>query len=126
MILISIKYKQFFRFVMVGSLSTLLNFVFYQLFNSFNIRVELSAIIGYVIGLICSFVLGKIWVFKNESSQIKKQFFKFILIYITSLILYTLIISYFNDEYGKIYSWLFAISISTLINFLGSKYAVFK
>ena len=72
MILILKKYRQFFRFILVGSLSTLLNFVFYQLFNSFNIQVELSAIIGYVIGLICSFIFGKTWVFKNGSSQIKK------------------------------------------------------
>lgn len=120
------KYKQFFRFILVGFLSTLLNFIFYQLFNSFNVQVELSAVIGYIMGLLCSFIFGKTWVFKNSSTQIKKQFFKFVLIYITSLILYTLIISYFNEEYGKIYSWLFAISISTLINFLGSKYAVFK
>ena len=123
---ISKKYKQFFRFVLVGLLSTLLNFMFYQLLNYFNIQIELSAVIAYLIGLICSFIFGKTWVFENNSNKIKKQFFKFILIYMTSLILYTLIISYFNDDYGKTYSWLFAISISTLINFFGSKYAVFK
>lgn len=123
---VSKKYRQFFRFVLVGLLSTLLNFMFYQLLNYFNIQIELSAVIAYIIGLICSFIFGKTWVFENNSDKIKKQFFKFILIYMTSLILYTLIISYFNDDYGKTYSWLFAISISTLINFFGSKYAVFK
>ena len=122
----NLKIKELIRFIVVGIFSTLINFLVYYFFISINLIVELSAIIGYVTGIFISFIFGKIWVFSNHDSKVKIQLIKFFILYIFSLTIYTIIISHYNQQLGKIFSWFIAISISTIINFIGSKYVVFK
>ena len=99
---ITSKYKQFIRFVIVGSVSTILNFLVYYFFLKINLNLELSAILGYITGLLFSFIFGKSWVFKSKDSNINKQIILFVSIYLISLTIYTVLISFLSDYYGNI------------------------
>ena len=79
-------------------------------------------------GILVSFILAKLWVFKNSSSQpLAKSLFLFYLIYFFGGIEMTLVIVFINQlmENFKI-AWLFGALIGSLNNYLGSKYLLFK
>jgi putative flippase GtrA len=94
------------------------------LFNN----ILFASISGYCIGILISFIFGKLWVFKNSNGQpLVKSFSLFCLIYFLGGIEMSLVILFINqliDNY-KI-AWLFGAVIGSINNYLGSKYLSFK
>ena len=117
----------FFRFVLVGLLSTLLNYLTYIILIYINIPITFSAVIGYSFGLINSYILGERWVFKIKSKKFYSSKFKFLLLYtfggMGMSIIVSILIKY-NFDYKL--AWLVGILFAVANNFLGSKYFVFK
>ena len=71
--------SNFLRFVVVGTFSTLVNFLFYLFFiNVVNFEVFLSSIIGYSFGLITSYHFGRTWVFNTLHKPNIRNVFLFI------------------------------------------------
>ena len=119
---------QIFRFVISGLIATSINFIVYSLFYIIFKNIILASLTGYSAGLFSSFVLSKIWVFKdNSNKRIFKSFFIFCLIYFLGGLEMSLIIIFVNQlvDNHKI-AWLFGAFIGALNNFLGSKYFLFK
>ena len=117
----------FVKFAFVGVLSTIINFVVYY-FNIIllNTSVTLGAFIGYLAGLLCSFVLGKNWVFLKHELSMSSTFLKFVGVYSIGLGLHTILTTSFNTILDYKIAWLLGTTTSTATNFLGSKYVVFK
>ena len=119
---------QIFRFIFSGLIASFINFL---VFNSFYLilkNIIIASLFGYVIGLSLSFVLAKIWVFKDDSKKrIFKSFFVFCLIYILGGLEMSLII-FFLNQFAVNYkvAWLFGAFIGALNNYFGSKYFLFK
>ncbi len=119
---------QILRFVVAGTFSTVINFLVYRsIFLIFN-NITFASLLGYLTGLLSSFLFATIWVF-NKKSQFKilKSLSIFILIYILGGIEMSLIIIFLNalmNDY-KI-AWFFGAMVGSLNNYLGSKYFLFK
>ena len=119
---------QIFRFVISGLISTCLNFLVYNIIYTIFRNIFFASIFGYSIGLITSFTLAKIWVFRdNSKKKILKSFFIFCIIYFLGGLEMSLIIIFLNQLLiNHRFSWLCGTFIAALNNYLGSKYFLFK
>ena len=116
-----------FRFLTVGVINTLLSITVIFCLKFFYSFSDVTAnFIGYVAGLICSFILNKKWTF-NHTGTLLQTVLKFILVflvaYIANLMLVLLFIKFGVNAY---LSHLIGIPIYTAIFYLGSKLYVFK
>ena len=120
-------FNQFKRFSIVGFASTLINFVFYKLILKIFESILFASIIGYLMGLLNSYVFGKKWVFKSKKSTNIKTITKFIFVYAVGGVLSTLTIYFLNSiSFGFSSSWFVGTFLAVLNNFYGSKFFVFK
>lgn len=120
-------FNQFKRYSIVGFVSTLINFIFYNLTLMVFDKILLASFVGYFIGLINSYVFGKKWVFKSKISNNIKTITKFIFVYGFGAFLSAFTIYYLNKfSLGYNTSWMIGTFLSILNNFYGSKFFVFK
>ena len=119
---------QILRFVLAGLIASSFNYIIYNLIFLNLQNILFASVGGYFIGIIISFILAKIWVFRNQARiKLGKSFFIFVLIYILGGLEMSLLIRLFFsilDSY-KI-AWLFGAFIAALNNYLLPKYFVFK
>lgn len=119
--------RQFSRFILIGLISTFINYSFYILCFKFSENILFSSLVGYLSGIINSYIYGKKWVFKIKNNINIVSILKFIFVYLIGGIVMTLIINYlFNNGLEYRLAWCFGISYSIFNNFLGSKYFVFN
>ena len=126
--LLKVNKHQIFRFIVSGLISTCVNFLVYSLIYLIFKNIIFASIFGYSMGLLTSFVLAKIWVFKdNSKKKILKSFFIFCIIYFLGGLEMSLIIIFLNQLLiNHRFSWLCGTFIAALNNYLGSKYFLFK
>ena len=119
---------QIFRFIISGVIATCINFLVYNSLYLIFKNIIFASLTGYSTGLFASFVLAKIWVFRDNSKKsIFKSFFIFCLIYFLGGLEMSLIIIVLNKLVGNHQvAWLLGAFIGALNNFLGSKYFLFK
>ena len=119
--------NQFKKFVIVGLVSTFMNYIAFRVLYYISNLIIFSSAIGYLIGLSNSYVFGLKWVFKTKSKNFKKTIIKFLIVYFiggifNSLTIYLL--KRFNIDYSIL--WILGNGIALMNNFLGSKFIVFK
>ena len=122
--------NELFRFLIVGIITVLLDFIFYYLILSINLfDHEIAKGVSFVIGLIFAFFANKKWTFRSFKKSIK-EYWKFLLLYSFSLIINIFTNSFFLiilkfTIYKLAISFLIATICSATINYLGMKYFVF-
>jgi len=141
---------EIFRFLIVGGVATLLDYVVFWLFNTkilININPTLNSAIsttlGFTTGLLINWFLSQ-FVFKavtDNQMKSKTVFLKYLILslfgYFLTLIVMTLttpihdklLLSIFGWFDLAFYKWLFKILMTLIvlvINYLGRKYFVFK
>jgi putative flippase GtrA len=120
---------EIFRFGVVGTCGTIVNYVVYLLCAKI-MPLHLASASGYCAGLIISYVFGAIWVFANRDSGkkhiAKKTAVKFVLVYAVGGFGMSLIIEGLYRYCGFDYRlcWLAGASFAIVNNFLGSKFFV--
>ncbi len=119
--------NQFKKFVIVGLVSTFMNYIAFRVLYYISNLIIFSSAIGYLIGLSNSYFFGLKWVFKTKSKNFKKTIIKFLIVYFiggifNSLTIYLL--KRFNIDYSIL--WILGNGIALMNNFLGSKFIVFK
>jgi putative flippase GtrA len=96
--------------------------------NDFYVAIDgaIANIVGYLAGMINSFILNKIWTFKAKAGTFK-QAYRFIILNIICLILSTAILYIFVDLllFPYILVWFTSITVIMTLNFLGNKYWTF-
>ena len=118
--------RQFLRFIIVGLLSTFINYLFYVFIFKITSNIIFSSTIGYTSGILNSYLLGKKWVFKSKKKSHFKNISKFLLVYFIGGIFMTIIIKFFYaNGYEYRIAWCFGMVYSIINNFLGSKFFVF-
>jgi len=119
---------QIIRFLVVGLISNALNFGVYSLIYLLTLQINLASFLGYLVGLINSFLFSKIWVFRNSKRiSLSKAFFLFTIIYWVGGIQMILIINFMNNATGNFrIAWFLGALFAALSNFLGSKYILFR
>ena len=120
-------YREIIFFLINGIIGFIIAMSCYLFLIYQSIDIDISAAIGYVLGAVSSFFLNKKITFEDESKVSYKIVLRFTLIYSFSLFINveTNFLSY-NILNNHPLSFTIAVSVSTIINFIGLKYFVFR
>jgi putative flippase GtrA len=120
---------EFKRFILVGAISTFINyFSFYLCLNLQIFEYLASAAFGYIAGTLVGYTLNNKWTFSSNGTgdlyKVYKYFFVYFLTLIASLVLLEYFVTYLNiiAEVANI----ICIIFTTLTNFFLIKFFVFK
>lgn len=117
--------SKIFRFVIVGGIATIIDFVFLYIFKElFNFNLVLANTLAFIISVIYNYIASIKWVFdidKNKNSKI--QFLLFITFSVIGLILNNIFIYLFTDIMGIYYliSKIIATLFVMIFNFVTRK-----
>ena len=116
------------KFLIVGVLSSIFNFLVYKSTYIFTANINLASVLGYCIGLLNSFLFSSKWVFSNKAyNRLDKAFLMFVLIYLIGGFEMTIIIDVlYKAGTNHIIAWLCGAFVAAINNFLFSKYLIFK
>ncbi|MEB9417203.1 GtrA family protein [Bacillus cereus] len=116
-----------FKFLIVGILNTGIDIVIFSLLVMGDVSILLAQSISYCCGVANSYLLNRVWTFKQERSRVVVEASKFICVNLLSLIIVSLILRSMYDTLGQslIVSKVTATLIGSLINYVGSRYWVF-
>jgi putative flippase GtrA len=116
------------RFLVMGLLSNMINFCVYYALINFNINLSFSSILGYLSGLVCSYHLGRVWVFGQQFDINSKSILWFGIVYFLGSVWMTgminLMVNILSIDY-KI-SWIFGVGAAAVNNYLGMKFLIFR
>ncbi|MDS1033049.1 GtrA family protein [Porphyromonadaceae sp. NP-X] len=119
---------QFLKFGIVGISNTLLTaatiWLLLRVFHSSN---YLANIVGYVVGLVNSFIWNRRWTFENHA-QVGATIFKFIVTFAISYLLQLGFLSFLLQQTNidDYVCQLLSIVVYTVVNFFMNKYYTFK
>lgn len=113
------------RFCVGGGSAVVTDFIIYLLLRN-CISVSLAKIISYITGAAVGFVINKFWTFESKKFKIS-EVFKYIVLYCFSAGANALVNKIVLFAFGSvIFAFLCATGTSTIINFMGQKFGVFK
>ena len=122
--------KEVLRFSIVGVSTVTVAYIIYRTLVFYGINRDISNGLAYCFGVCLSFFANKSWTFnsKKKSHQVLVQFLilhvfsLFACVFINSIAFINLANNIFRVEIA----FLLGIATSTLLNFIGMKYFVFK
>lgn len=121
--------KQFIRFCLVGVIGVTFTYsIFFILHYFFNIYYIFSSATGFILGVFLVFFLNKEFTFKVEGGKIKSLIIKYYVVNIFSLLFGMIILAFFVEilRTNVYLSNFLILGITTISNFIGSKFIVFK
>ena len=75
--------KQLIRYLAAGSVNTLVTYLaVIMMIEILNIELLISNLIGYILGICCSYLLNRNYVFKGNAAKKRKSFPLFILVFL--------------------------------------------
>ena len=118
------------RFLVIGGLSFLIDFLVYRILLWILTWVSFSKASGFIVASVFAYLSNKKWTFKSERKGIK-TIILFIIVYLINLILNTgansLLLQFLDFSEASVWiAFLFASGLSASLNFLGMKFIVFK
>lgn len=116
------------RFVVVGSSAVAVDFVVYYLLTSFVpvVPTSVAKATSFIAGAVLAFVANRGFVFR-ATGEAKHQIAPFVMLYLASLVLNNAVnAGMLAMGAPKFLAWLFATGSSTVSNFLGMKFIVFR
>jgi putative flippase GtrA len=120
---------QFYKFIVVGVGSTLVNYlIFYTLLEFLKINYLISSAFGFLFGMMIGYFLNRKWTFQMETKTTNAEIIKYFFVYAFSLILSLIFLKITVDAFkinAKIANF-FALILTTFTNFIGIKMTVFK
>ena len=138
------KFRRFLTFSIVGIVNTLVDMACFALaFSLIGWPDEISQIIGYCCGLICSFLLNRRFTFHDGQRRLWGQIFLFILVNLVSMGISVVLIDLITGwlellAHLPLLGWLVRTTLHVyaakcfvtvavmLINYFGYKYIVFR
>lgn len=126
---LKIPKSPFFRFLVVGGASTVLNYtVYFILFSIFGMKYPIAFSIGFMSGVVFGYVLNKQWSFGLREASTPLVVLKYVLVYVLSLGLGLAVIRILvvNGGLDPLLANFFTILVTTCTNFVGARYLVFK
>lgn len=121
-----INIRELLRFLVGGGSAVAVDFLSYHLLMRCGLDVSISKAISYVLGAAVGFVINKFWTFGSRSFQ-PLEIVKYIILYAFSALANTLVNALVLRWLGsKLIAFLAATGTSTILNFLGQKFFVFR
>ncbi|KAA8665198.1 GtrA family protein [Clostridium sp. HV4-5-A1G] len=124
---ILLKRKQFIKYVISGTLNTLITLIAYNILIKINVNYIEANIIAYLLGIINGFICNKFWVFKSDGNT-GTLFIKFIIVNSISIIFSSILLILFvnNLYFNKILSQLMSTIITGMFNYMMNKLWTFS
>lgn len=121
-------FQQFLMFGIIGLTNTLLTaLIIWLLLTAMHFSPYTSNIIGYIAGLINSFIWNRQWTFKSKT-RVSITFYKFIITFVISYLLQLanlyLLLNF--TTFDPFICQLFSIVVYSIVNFLLNKFYTFK
>ena len=122
-----IKDSTFIRYFTIGIFNTIIGYGIIFILMALGVIPEIANIIGYIIGIIISYILNKIFTFKTKTKS-KKEFFRFVICMICSYLIniIVLVILYRYIGIDKYIATIIASIFYTFSGYIFSKYFAFK
>lgn len=118
---------QIIKFLTVGVICTILNYICFLIFLRFlGVNLLLASSCGYIIGLLFGYSLNRAWTFQSVENSLTNKF-KYLFTYLFSLTVGLIFLQILVKNYGVAaeIANIYVILILTLLNFLGAKFWVF-
>jgi len=118
-------------FILNGIVSVLINFLVYYALVVYDIsETSLASVVGYISGMAYGFFANRKWTFQDKRLITTKVVLSYIFLYLSTLFVNVfvnalMLIILFEINGYIVISIFIAISISTILNYLGMKYFVF-
>ena len=121
------KRKEITKFIFVGLLSTILNFITYKTIFEITNIIFIAYLMGSILGLINSYYFSKFWTFKYSRKDNKKMFLSYIIIHISGIGLSSLVTYASNSIFSNyILAWFFGAIFFSVYNYTNLKKYTFK
>lgn len=115
-------------YIIVGGLTTLVNFVVYFACTSANLHYLVANVISWVVAVLFAYFANRKYVFKSETNSQKTEFIQFVSLRAVTLIVESILLFVFvqllfmNENIAKI-----VVSVVTVIgNYVFCKFLIFK
>jgi putative flippase GtrA len=120
--------KQIIRFLISGLIASSTNYLVYKSINLIFNNLLFASSLGYLSGLLVSFVFAKNWVFRNKSTKrLCQSFYFFFLIYLLGGIEMFFVIKFLDQLINNHeIAWLIGALLAASNNYFGSKYVSFR
>ena len=122
----SINKQEILKFLVGGGTAVIVDFFTYKIFMVLGLERTIAKTLSFICGSIVGFIINKYWTFKSPKFQIK-EILKYTVLYILTAFInsqvnkYTLLL--FGNEF---FAFLCATGVSTILNFLGQKFLIFR
>jgi len=114
------------KFLVGGSTAVFTDFIIYKLLMNFGIDRNSAKAISFVCGSIVGFIINKYWTFKSSVFSIK-EIFKYTILYVVTAFINSQVNKYVMLVFKhELFAFLCATGVSTILNFLGQKFLIFK
>ena len=120
--------RQLRRFIIVGLCAVGTDAIVYNLLLEAEIGIREAKAGGFIAGTIVAYWANKFYTFQTKKLS-AFEIMRFAMLYATSLFANNVTNSYTIETFGydhKLVAFLFATGVSTVMNFLGQKFWVFK
>lgn len=117
--------KEILKFLVGGGSAVLTDFLVYIFLINW-IPVSAAKTISYISGATVGFFINKLWTFESKKFKIA-EIIKYVILYCVSAATNTLMNKLVLIAFSSvIFAFLCATGVSTIINYLGQKFIVFK
>lgn len=121
-----IKKKELVRFLFGGGSAVIVDYLTYHLFMSAGIGMDVAKGTSFVCGAAVGFIINKLWTFESRRFS-KGEILRYIILYsctavINAMVNRVTLMAVPVETLG----FLCATGVSTVLNFLGQKYFVFR
>ena len=119
--------KELRRFLIAGLTAVGTDFITYYIILNFLHRdIDIAKTLSFILGTVVAFVVNKYWTFERYEKSYK-QIFQFTILYSTTLFVNVMVNRLILD-FAELFflAFLIATGASTILNFAGQKWWVFK
>ena len=122
----SINKQEILKFLVGGGTAVIVDFFTYKIFMMLGLERTIAKTLSFICGSIVGFIINKYWTFKSPKFQIK-EILKYTVLYILTAFINSQVNKYILLLFGnEMFAFLCATGVSTILNFLGQKFLIFR
>jgi gtrA family protein len=122
----SINKQEILKFLVGGGTAVIVDFFTYKIFMMLGLERTIAKTLSFICGSIVGFIINKYWTFKSPKFQIK-EILKYTVLYILTAFINSQVNKYALLLFGnEMFAFLCATGVSTILNFLGQKFLIFR
>lgn len=118
--------KEILKFLIGGGTAVIVDFLTYKIFMILGVERTVAKTLSFICGSIVGFIINKYWTFKSSKFEIK-EILKYIVLYVVTAFINSQVNKYILLLFeSEMFAFLCATGVSTILNFLGQKFLIFR